>query len=158
LVISSASTTFAATATENLAVSASVINACSITTSPVAFLNYDPTAAAANDTGQGSVAIACTQGLSPTIGIGVSAYASGAQRRMRDSGSIYLRYNLFQDTGRTIAWGDGVVVGAGNVFTPTPAVTIDNDVHSYPVYGRIPALQNVPENTYNDIVVATVNF
>ena len=26
------------------------------------------------------------------------------------------------------------------------------------IYGRVPALQNVPNDTYNDLVVATVNF
>ena len=49
---------FGASATSNVAVSATVINNCTITTTPVAFGNYDPLAAAP-DNNSGTVVITC---------------------------------------------------------------------------------------------------
>jgi spore coat protein U-like protein len=65
-----------------------------------------------------------------------------------------LQYGLFSDSGRTTAWGDGTL--SSLVFTPP--VKGDNAEYAYSVYGRIPALQNVPDYAYNDLVLATVNF
>jgi spore coat protein U-like protein len=144
-------------ANANLKVSANVVMACTIATAEVKFVDYDPTAAAANDSGNGTVTITCTMGASPTVALALGAHASGTQRNMKDTASTAtLQYGLFQDAARKIPWGDGG--SSGIVFTPTPAITVTNDAIPIPVYGRIPALQNVPVSTFDDLVQATVNF
>jgi spore coat protein U-like protein len=158
LAISSDRGATAATATYNLSVTASVIKACTIGTTAVAFSPYDPTDATANNTGQGTVTIKCTPGTAPTVALGLgNNVTTGNQRNMKDiatGGTNLLQYGLFQDNNRSIAWGDGAQGGA--VVTPSPVV--DNKAVTFQVYGQIPALQSVPEASYADLVVATVNF
>jgi spore coat protein U-like protein len=151
----------AQTATANLNVTASVIKACTIGVTPVAFSPYDPTASAANTTGQGTVTIKCTPGTAPTVALGLgNNIGAGNQRNMKDTatgGTNLLKYGLFQDsTRKTTPWGDGTL--GGIVATPSPTPVADNNAVIFQVYGQIPALQSVVESSYADLVVATVNF
>src|SRR5581483_8493063 len=86
---------FAASASANLNISASVAAVCTITTSPVAFGAYDPISAnAATDlTASGSVNVACTKGTPATIDLGNGASFAAGTRRM-SSGSDFLNYGL----------------------------------------------------------------
>lgn len=144
----------AATATANLSVTASVTNNCTISTAPLAFGSYDPVVAnaSANLDGTGTVTIACTKGATTTIGLGNGSNASGSVRRMTDGSSNYLTYELYQDTSRSTVWGTS---GAG-LYTPVAAPS--KAPRSFTVYGRVTSNQDVPAGSYNDSVVATVNF
>ncbi len=144
----------AASATANLAVSATVVNNCSITTAPLAFGSYDPvvTNASTDLDGTGTVSVACTKGSTATIGLGVGSNASGSTRRMKDSGSNYLSYEIYQDSSRATVWGNS---GAGLL---SPAAAPSKAARAFTVYGRVPASQDVPAGSYADTVVATVNF
>lgn len=144
----------AATATANLAVSASVSNNCTISTAALGFGSYDPVVAHAstNLDGSGTVTIACTKGAATTVGLGLGSNASGSTRRMTDGSSNYLTYELYQDSGRTTVWGNS---GAG-LFTP--AVAPSKAARNFTVYGRVTSNQDVPAGSYADTVVATVNF
>ena len=55
--------------TANLNLSATVINNCTISTTPVAFGNYDPLSASPNDN-SGTVVITCTKNAATTITLG----------------------------------------------------------------------------------------
>jgi spore coat protein U-like protein len=156
-VISADSPVVAGTATANLPVSVTVSNNCTITSTAVAFPNYDPIATHAtspDDSTAGAVTITCTKGTSANIGLGLGANASGSQRRMRDTASTpnHINYELYSDTGRATVWGNA----AGSWLSPAPAP--DKTARTFTVYGRIPGGQDVPAGTYNDTVVATVNF
>jgi spore coat protein U-like protein len=143
----------AAIATANLAVSASVANNCTISTAALGFGSYDPVSAHAATPldGSGTVTIACTKGANTTISLDLGGNASGSQRRLKDGGTNFLSYDLFQDAGRTTVWGTG-----GDVLTPPAAPS--KAPRNYSVYGRVPANQDVPAGNYTDTVVATVNF
>ena len=154
VVIGSARTLSAGSATANLSVSATVAANCTITTAPVAFPGYDPIVAnaAANDDGTGTVTITCTKGTAATIGLGLGANASGSVRRMKDATTNYLTYELYQDSGRAAVWG---TTGAGLL---SPVAAPSKAARPFTVYGRIPPAQDVPSGSYADTVVATVNF
>ena len=153
LVISSDCAVMAAgSATANLPVSVVVSNNCTITTAAVTFAGYDPLSATNTDSTGGSVTITCTKGATTSIGLDNGANASSGQRRMKDGTTDYLNYFLFSDAGRTTAWGNA----AGSWVVPAAAP--DKTPRPYTVYGRITAGQDVPSGTYNDTVVATVNF
>jgi spore coat protein U-like protein len=141
----------AASATANLAVSATVTNNCTISTQPLAFGAYDPVGAhaAADLDGVGTVAVACTKGTAPTIGLGGGANSSGGLRRMHDGSSNYLTYEMYLDSNRTTVWGNA---GAGLLSAPAKAA------RNFTVYGRVTGNQDVPAGSYGDTVVATVNF
>jgi spore coat protein U-like protein len=144
----------AASATANLAVSATVTNNCTITTAPLAFGSYDPvvTHASANLDGNGTVTVACTKGTAPTIGLGAGSNALSGVRRMSDGASNYLTYELYQDSGRSTVWTN---TGAGLL---SPVAAPSKAARSFTVFGRVQSNQDVPAGSYSDTVVATVNF
>jgi len=148
------STASAATATANLAVSATVTNNCTISTSALAFGSYDPVVANASTDldGTGGVNVACTKGVSATIGLGLGSNASGSTRRMTDGSSNYLTYELYQDSGHSTVWGNA---GAGLL---SPAAAPSKAARSFTVYGRVTSNQDATAGSYTDTVVATVNF
>jgi spore coat protein U-like protein len=143
----------AQSASANLAVSATVTNNCTISTLPLSFGAYDPVVAnaSADLDGTGTVVVACTRGLAPTIGLGLGSNASGSTRRMTD-GTNFLSYELYSDSGRTAVWGNA----SGSWFVASAAPS--KAARNFTVYGRVPSNQDVPGGSYNDTVVATVNF
>jgi len=150
----SATTASAATATANLSVSATVTNNCTISTAALAFGSYDPVVAhaSANLDGSGTVTVACTKGAVATVGLGLGSNASGSIRRMTNGATEYLTYELYQDSGYTTVWSNS---GAG-LYSPGAAPS--KVARNFTVYGRVASNQDVAAGSYNDTVVATVNF
>ena len=139
----------AATVTDNLAVSATVIANCSIdaATTPLAFGNYD--AIVANKTTPkdmaASVDVTCTNGATGvTLSAGNGTSFSAGVRHMTKAADK-LAYELYSDAGRTTA------------FAAEP-VTADGTAQTLDVYGRIPAAETAPVGAYTDTVVMTVTF
>ena len=140
--------------TASLTVSATVTNNCTISTAALTFAAYDPVVANATNNldGTGRVTVACTKGAAPTIGLGSGSSASGNARRLSDGSGNFLTYDLYQDSGRSVAWAN-----AGVGLLTTGAAT-SKAARDFTVYGRIGGNQDVPAGTYADTVVATVNF
>jgi spore coat protein U-like protein len=136
-----------------LSVTATVTTNCTISTTPMAFGSYDPVVAHASTPldGTGTVVVACTKGTATTITLNLGSNASGSTRRMKDAGTNYLTYEIYQDVARTNIWGTG-----GNALTPPVAPS--KAPRNFTAYGRIPANQDLPAGNYGDTVVATVNF
>lgn len=72
------------------------------------------------------------------------------------SGAYAIEYNLYTDSTRTTLWGDG---SAGTSYVSDGyllgLLTVSRN---YPVYGRVPAGQNLPAGVYSDVVVVTVDY
>lgn len=145
--------------TGDINVNATVIATCSITTSPLAFGNYDALAGTARQ-GSAGLEVTCSQGSTAVIALAGGTNADGAQRRMSD-GTAFLNYSIFKPLSSaagaacayTDVWGPG---GGGTAFSTTAAPNLAT--RTYNVCGQIPAGQSVPLGTYTDIVVATVTF
>jgi spore coat protein U-like protein len=143
----------AATTTANLAVSAVVINACAFgTITSVAFGNYDPTSATANNN-TGSIVVTCTLGDVYNIALnpGTFAGATVTTRRMTGPSAGGLAYSLYRDASRTLNWGQ-------TIGTDTLQQTGSGLAQTATVYGKIPALQAVTAGSYTDTVGITVTF
>ena len=149
----------AATDTADLAVSATVANACAIGPGALAFgtLALDVTAgsgtvmAANHDADSGNtISIACTLGASATITAGPGENAAGAVRNMI-SGSDLLAYELYTDALR------GTVLNGTNSigYTGTGAATTDTVI-----YGRITGAQlaAAKKGDYTDTVAMTITY
>jgi len=140
----------AATTTGNLAVNATVVATCRLTTTAVGFTNYDGLSGAATD-GQGSLGVTCTQSAPYTIALDAGAHAALATagaRAMINATGQHLDYNLYSDSARGTLWGGTVTVpGSGN-----------GAIQTVNVYGRVPANQSVPAGSYSDTVQVTVTF
>jgi len=143
-----------ATATANLAVSTTVGNTCTISTTALAFGAYDPIVTNASTAliGQGGVVLTCTKNAATTIGLALGANALASVRRMTDGATNYLTYELYQDASSVQVWG------TAGVALLTPAVAPSKAPRTFVVYGKVAGGQDVPSGTYTDTVVATVNF
>ncbi len=154
----------AGTATTSFQVTANVINACIITSNPLAFTNYDPTASAVN-TATSTLSLACTAGSAPVVTLNAGQNAVSKIRTMVDgtAGDTALQYNLYQPTAvgttatcSTTLWGDGSTT-AGTSFVPSaPTNPLPRTLQ---VCGSLPINQSVKMgSTYTDSVLATVTF
>jgi spore coat protein U-like protein len=140
------------TATAVLAVTATVVPSCIITTLPLAFGPYSGAAVNAS----GSVVVTCTTGAGGTVTLGQggnpgSGSTDAAPVRRMSDGTNFLSYALYSDTGRSTVWGNTVSTGK--------AVTGTGLAETHTVYGTIPASQlGVPTGAYADTVLATITF
>lgn len=142
---------YAATATTTFVVTATVLQACIVTASPLVFGNYDPTAATATDA-QTSVLVTCTNGTAYNVGLnqGGGSGATVATRKMTSAGNT-MNYTLYRDGSRTTLWGN-------TVGTDTLSGTGTGLPVTHNVYGRIPAQQAVQQGSYSDTITVTVTY
>lgn len=165
--LASSGLVLAASLTTNLPVSASVSQNCVIsTTSGITFGAYDPVGvnaiSALNTSGQ--ISVACSKkSVGLTIGMDNGIHALVAQRQMLGVANLEnLSYDLFQPPSNTpsaactfpgtIAWSTS---GAGLLSLASPTSKAAN---LYNVCATIPAGQDVSVDTYNDTIIATINF
>lgn len=126
---------------------------CTISAVSVAFGNYNVFTATPVDSA-GSVTFRCnSQAANISITLGKGASSTFTPRTMSKAGEA-LNYNLYLDAARTNVWGDGT----GGTSTYTNANPPNNQNVTLPIYGRIPASQDVSAGVYTDTVLATVNF
>ena len=148
------SSVLAATASNPLAVSATVSNNCSIAAGALSFGTYDAlTANASTNLDQtGSFSITCTKGTVYAVSLSLGAHASGTTRRMVNAAdaTAFLSYEIYNDSfGGTVWNGTNMVSGAA--ASKNTAITLT-------AYGRVPAGQDASQGAYSDTVVETVTF
>lgn len=110
---------------------------------------------ASTSLGQGSVAFRCTPGLSIVVTMNSGLHAtdvSGGRYLERAGGTDTLRYQLFQDGGHAVVWGDGGNGGSAYSLTGT------GELQALPVHGRLYAQAVGAAGDYRDTVRVTVGF
>lgn len=143
----------AATATGTLAVNATVIASCLISSPVLSFGNYIPTDGSPKD-GSANLTLTCTPGTAYKIGFDAGGGGGTVSTRAMKSGSDVLSYALFRDSSRTLNWGN-----TGGTDTVDGTSTLGTLINTIPVYGRIPAGQAVPAGAgYADSVAITVTY
>ncbi len=157
LLVLPAASAHAVTVTANLSVSAQVGGACAITSNGIDFGSYDPVIlnSILALPGVGSVDVACTLGTSAVITLGQGSNAAvgstnAAPVRRMAAGSERLGYTLYRDALHLFPWGNTAMTGVAFLGTGLSIPV--------PVYGSVPAGQNVGSGTYTDTVVVTVTF
>ncbi|HEY7205168.1 MAG TPA: spore coat U domain-containing protein [Methylomirabilota bacterium] len=128
--------------------------ACTVNTTAINFGTYNVFTATPDDA-TGRVRLRCTVTRPPsvTVHLDKGGAPSFTPRQMRQ-GTETIDYNLYQDSTRTIIWGDGTG-GTQVVVQPSPPLNTNVDVT---VYGRIPAGQDVSSGSYSATVTATIFF
>lgn len=151
-----------------LSVTATVVDNCAFTTTPVAFGNYDPAVVnavgGANLTGTGTLLVTCTNGDAISIDLdqgGNPATGSSATvplRQMVSGGTNFLAYALFfpsvagaGGTATTTVWGTGL----GTASFGYSATGIQQTIN---VFGSVAKGQNPLAGSYTDTVNVVVNF
>jgi spore coat protein U-like protein len=144
----------ASPATNTFGVSATVAANCIVTTSPIAFGNYDGTAEV--DVSQ-SLSVRCTKNLPYTIRLNGGLANSFAPRKLA-KGSDTLEYNLFTDGTYGTVWGNGT---SGSVVPGIGAGMGLPNANPHPIFARLlnsAANQLAPVGTYNDTVTVEVHY
>lgn len=121
----------------------------------VSFGGYDVFGSAPLDSA-GSITLRCTDvGLGDTVLVTLSKGASATYfPREMTHPRTPLAYDLYLDAARTAVWGDGT--GGSSAYGPVqPSDGVDLVL---PVYGRVPARQNVVAGSYSDTLVVTIQF
>lgn len=151
----------AATATTTFKAKIVITESCSFTATPAVDVDFGTQARATTAVtvdNAGSVTVNCTPGTSYTLGlngglntIGTIATPVAGDRRMRlgSTGSNYVGYELYQNTGRTTFWGNASgtwVSGTGTGVNVT-----------VPVYGRVINV-NAVAGSYEDTITATITY
>ncbi len=153
LILGADTPTFGAIATSTFTVTAAVINVCTITSTSLAFGNYNPLSAT-DTTGSSTVTVTCTLAAPWSVDLDAGSNPSGTspnlQRRMALLTS-FLGYNLCQDAACAQKWG---TTTGGTAVTGTGTGL----PQAQTVFGRIPAGQNVSAGAVADSVTATVTF
>ncbi len=101
---------------------------------------------------QANIEVTCTPGTDYDVGLdeGTGDGATITVRRMTGAGAT-IDYGLFQDTGRSVNWGN-------TPPTDTVSDTGTGSVVTHTVYGRVPPQTTPATGVYNDTITVTVTF
>jgi spore coat protein U-like protein len=138
----------AATATNNLAITATVQATCTQVVTPLAFGIYTGLVLP----GTATITVTCTNTTPYNIGLGAGAGtgATVTTRSMTAAGAS-LNYVLTSDAPHAVNWGNTIATDTiPLVATLTPIATT--------IYGQVAAGQFVAPGAYTDTVVATVTY
>lgn len=139
---------------------------CTVVVTPLAFGAYTSPQGPRVDS-SATVQVRCTPAylllacrVPYTLSLSAGQAPTGSSRQL-SAGLGLLRYDLYSDAARTVAWGDGGASGAtvsGTITTGLLGLLCLQGSRNHTVYGRIPAAQNVPVGAYQDQVVLTVTY
>lgn len=132
--------------------------ACTVGATALPFGNYSPLGALPKDA-VGQVTVNCSFVVSvlTTYTVKLSTGASGQYSTRRlSSGGNTLNYNLYLDALRLLIWGNGT--GGSSTVQHTQLIGIGGYTGTHPVYGRIPAQQNIAPGSYSDTITVTLDY
>lgn len=96
--------------------------------------------------------VTCTNTTPYAIGLNEGLDAGGTTDvRLMSSGADTISYGLFQDSARSINWGD-------TVGTDTQAAVGSGSAQAYTVYGQVLAQATPAPGAYTDTVTVTVTY
>lgn len=140
----------AATDSTTMAVTATVLTACTVAATPLAFGNYDPTAG--NTDATATVTVICTGGTPYNLQMSQGTNGvSVSNRRLLSGVSDYLSYALYRDASRTQNWGE-----TNGTDTVSDTGVISGNTHT--VYGRIASGSSAVAGAYADTITVTVSY
>src|SRR5688500_10883114 len=141
------------TATAGMPVRIEIAASCAVSASDLDFGAYASNQNAPVQ-GQTAIQLLCGTGTLAELSLdaGTGPGGSTSRRRMeQEAGRDRLDYDLFQDPGRTIHWGDRSGVDTLEVETTGAQQTV-------PVYGQVPGGQRVRDGIYSDMITVRVLF
>ena len=159
----------AGTQSANVTMTATVTQTCTAltpSTGTITFPAYDPFTnhtAPDNDSTPATFTTNCTRGSTNVFftvtGGNNCTHASPLGDRAMASGTNYLTYQLFQDSGYSTAWAINSSTCAGTTQLSAGTITSSSQNLTFSLYGQIPAGQDpVVASNYTDTVTVAVNF
>jgi spore coat protein U-like protein len=131
-------------------VSVTLSTSCSVSAVPLAFGSVGVLSANTDATTNLSISCTYTTPYSVALSAGNATGATTSTRAMTNGGSkVY--YFLYQDSARSVNWGN-------NIGVDTVAGVGTGSAQSLSVYGRVPTQTTPTIGNYMDTVVVTVNY
>jgi spore coat protein U-like protein len=145
----------AATATATLDVSATVGVACSVSTVPVNFGNYEGNYGQLDIHASGSITVTCSPGAPYNIALNAGMHFYSGVWRTISNGTDALYYEIWRPTGDE--WGDA---GFDNEYIWGQSVsgTGDGSDQHHPVNATLHGHYFVSDGIYADVVRVTVHY
>lgn len=141
------------TTTAGMPVRIELVGFCNVSASDLDFGAYASNSQTPAQ-GQTAIHLQCSGGTVAELSLdaGTGTVGNTSRRKLEhDRGLGQLDYDLFQDPGRTVHWGDKSGVDTLEVqATGTP--------QTVPVYGQIPGGQRVRDGVYSDTITLRVHF
>src|SRR3954453_6556251 len=137
----------AATVTDILNVSATVLSSCALSGGTLSFGNYTSGQPTDLDVDGSINYVNCSGTLTFALDGGGSGNINARQMRQ---GANQLNYQIYRPASRSAVFGTGAD-SQGKILIGTQSGTLT-------IYGRIPKSQIVPDGTYTDIVNITLTF
>lgn len=134
----------------SVTINMTVVTSCTVSANALNFGSYLSTS---NSDVNTTVNVLCSFGTAYNVALDTGLGPGGVTvlNRKMTSGANVLRYSLYQDAARTIAWGDSV--GSNTVSGTGSGVT-----QPLTVYGRIFSGQSAALGNYQDTITVTVYF
>jgi spore coat protein U-like protein len=150
-VLCAANQASAATVTTNIVATVTVSSTCTVSAVALVFGAYNVLSVAPT-VGTSTLTVQCTQTTPYHIQMNQGSYgASVTTREMSNGSSGFLQYAIYQDSARTLNWGQTNGVDTVN-STGTGLAQV------FTMYGQMPALQIAAAGSYSDTVTVTVSF
>jgi spore coat protein U-like protein len=140
------------TSTAGMPVTMEIVGSCVVTAADLNFGAYVSNSSVPS-LAQTTLTLNCSTGtVEVSLDSGTGPGRNTRNRKMgQDSGIDRLDYDLYQDAGRTLHWGDKSGTDTRDVLTTGQPQTVN-------VYGQIPAGQRVREGNYSDTITVSVFF
>jgi spore coat protein U-like protein len=158
LALNSPASAQAGTATANLTVQIQITASCTINAASLTFTSTASTSlTSAAVTGSTTVAVTCSNTSPYSIGMGQGANYTSSNRMA--SGSNYLPYTLYTDSGYTHPWTTGATSTTCTVANQCYLGTGNGSAQSVTIYGQVPVTAAAPApGTYSDTVLMTITY
>ena len=154
-----ANTTLAATVTNSMPVTSSVVANCKINTFDLSISNYDPTNSSASYTASTSFTVNCTKGATAVVSLdqgknptaGSTCDAPARQLKAADGSLLNYQFWYFGSSS-SYQWGCGTAnTGGGTSASVNTSMPLN-------LQFAVPSRQNVPAGSYADQLTLTVSF
>lgn len=137
-------TAIAADATGTLAIEATVLNACSVSTTPVVFGEVGLTSV----TGNGTVIVNCTIASPFTVALDGGSSGDISNRQLTNGTGDTFGYQLYTAANNVTVWGDGTTGDTQAGIGPNDTLTV------YAATTTVPSAAGA----YTDFVTVTVTY
>lgn len=131
---------------------------CTMSVTNISFGTYDVFGTAPLDSDSGRVNVNCTSDVgraTVTIGKSTTSGSFNPRKMKHTTGTDVMNYNIYTTSARSAIWGDGTG-GTSTVQANRPGGKPQPWAATLPMYGRIPAGQNISIGSYSDNLTVTV--